>query len=148
MSGQRQRYPGRFLLNVGRNYPMMVENAVLHMFSGSCDFGVSTDIRVETGADVVADYTDLPFNNDSFDAVLADPPYADHYQKQWGGNLPKPKWILKEGVRVLRPGGLIGILHIIVIPAYKELGVKRIGLHPILAGVNNAMRVFNVFKKL
>jgi len=39
-------------------------------------------------------------------------------------------------------------LHIIVIPAYKELGVERIALHPVLCGPNNAIRVFNVFRKV
>jgi len=40
------------------------------------------------------------------------------------------------------------ILHIIVIPAYRELGVRRVALHPILAGPNNAIRVLNVFERL
>jgi hypothetical protein len=79
--------------------------------------------------------------------VLADPPYADHWQNQWHGELPKPKHILREAARLTTPGGLIGILHIIVIPAYKEFDVERIALHPILAGPNNAMRVFNVLRK-
>ena len=147
--GQYQRYPGRFIYNVKKNYPELIGTNTLHMFSGACDFGVSTDFRMEAEPDIVADFTDLPFIVDGykFDNVLADPPYADHWQNQWHGELPKPKHILKVASEVVKPGGLIGILHIIVIPAYKCLGVERIGLHPILSGPNNAMRVFNVFRK-
>jgi hypothetical protein len=90
----------------------------------------------------------------SVDNVIADPPYGDHYQGTWVGldktgknELPKPKLILGEAARLVRSGGLIAILHIIIVPAYKIFGVTRIALHPILAGPNNAIRVLNVFRK-
>ncbi len=50
-------------------------------------------------------------------------------------------------MRLTKPGGLIAILHIIIIPAYKEYGVERIALHPVLTGPNNAIRVLNVFRR-
>jgi len=145
-SGQWQRYPSRFLRNVERVYPELLADDVLHMFSGSSKYGVTTDLREETGADIVAPFNQIPKPDNTFSGVLADPPYADHWQNQWHGELPKPKHILREAARLTKPGGLIGILHIIVIPAYKEFGVERIALHPILAGPNNAMRVFNVMR--
>lgn len=147
-SGQRQQYPSRFIYNIKRTYPEFDGPRTLHMFSGSSEFGITTDFREDTGATIVAEFNKLPLGEGTVDHVIADPPYADHYQNQWGGNLPKPKHILKEAVRVVKPGGLIGILHIIVIPAYKELGVERLALHPVLAGPNNAIRVFNVFRKI
>jgi len=118
------------------------------MFSGSSDFGITTDYRPETGATIVSGYRHIPVDDHSYSSVLADPPYADHWQNQWHGGLPKPKHILHEASRIVEYGGLIGILHIIIIPAYKEFNVKRIALHPILTGPNNAIRVFNVFRKL
>lgn len=147
-NGQRQRYPGRFLAYIRREYPEFVGGGVLHMFSGSCGFGTSTDFRAETGADIVAPFDAIPVDDGTFAAVLADPPYADHYQREWHGELPKPKHILREATRLVQPGGLIGILHIIVVPAYRALRVRRVGLHPVLAGPNNAVRVFNVFRRL
>jgi hypothetical protein len=146
--GQYQRYPGRFLYNVRKTYPELMGDNVLHMFAGSSDTGVTQDFRPETGADIVAPFDGMPQDwNDTFSGVLADPPYADHWQGQWHGDLPKPKHILREAVRLVRPGGLIAILHIIVIPAYREYGVERVALHPVLAGPNNAIRVLNVFRK-
>lgn len=146
-SGQHQRYPGRFLVNLRRSYPAFFDAETLHMFSGSCDWGVSTDIRAETGAKIVAPYDALPCVDRSFSNVLADPPYADHWAGQWHADLPKPGRILKEAARLTRPAGLIGILHIIVIPAYATASVERIAVHPILCGPNQAMRCFNVFRK-
>lgn len=40
------------------------------------------------------------------------------------------------------------ILHIIVVPAYKDCKVKRIAIHPILCGPNNAIRCLSVFEKI
>jgi hypothetical protein len=117
------------------------------MFSGSSGFGVTTDLRPETGADIIAPFDAIPRADGTFRHVIADPPYADHYQNQWGGELPKPKHILREASRLCARGGLIGILHIIIIPSYKCYGVQRVGLHPVFCGPNNAMRVFNVFRK-
>jgi hypothetical protein len=147
-NGQRQRYPSRFLYNLRREYPAFFFDT-LHMFCGQADvgFGTTTDMRPESKPQIVAPYDAIPRPDASFSNVLADPPYADHYQKQWGGELPKPKRILAEAARLCRPGGLIGILHIIIVPAYKSCAVRRIAVHPILSGPNNALRVFNVFQR-
>lgn len=134
------------MFNLRKFYPEFMADDVLHMFSGSTGWGTTTDLRPETGADVVAPFDAIPLPDHSFGAVLADPPYADHYQNEWHGTLPKPKSVLREAVRLVKPGGLVGILHIIIIPAYAEFGVRRMALHPVLAGPNNAVRVFNVFK--
>lgn len=147
-NGQFQRYPSRFMFNIRKKYPCFLDKNSLHLFSGSCEFGIGVDFRIESRADVVAEYNNLPFDCESFSNAIADPPYADHYQNQWHGELPKPKWILREMARVVKSGSLIGILHIIVIPAYKQLRVKRIAIHPVLCGPNNAVRVFNVFERL
>lgn len=146
-TGQYQRYPSRFLYNLKRKYPEMFDKNALHMFSGSCSFGVSTDIRPETKPDICAPYDKIPRPANSFSAVICDPPYASHYANEWHTDLPLPKRILQEAARLVKPNGLIGILHIIIIPAYKVCNVKRIALHPILTGPNNAIRVFNVFRK-
>ncbi len=148
-SGQRQRYPGRFLYFLKKYYPSDGKR-VLHMFSGSmpAEWGDTTDIREETGAMIVAPYDKLPLLNGTYDMVIADPPYANHYANEWHEDLPKPKRILHEAARVTKPGGLILLLHIIIVPAYKTAHVRRVALHPILTGPNNAIRVLNVFQRI
>ena len=154
--GQFQRYPGRFWYNFKKYYP--IPEMVLHMFSGSMDWGDTTDIRPETGAKIVAPYDELPIPDETYDMVIADPPYNKGFSNEWtthAKHLPKPKRILIEAARVTKPGGIIAILHIISIPQYpktfQELGrtgVTCIGRHGILCGSNNAIRLLNVFRKL
>lgn len=145
-----QRYPGRFVYNLKKFYPYDGKR-VLTMFSGSSGIGDTTDIRAETGAKYVCPYDDLSaIPCDTYDMVIADPPYTIGFAQEFVSTLkdvPKPKRILREATRVAKPNGLILILHVIVIPAYKEYRVERIALHPILCGPNNAIRVLNVFRK-
>lgn len=155
--GQYQRYPGRFIYNLIRSRYLEDKNMdILEMFSGGSDlsnFGfkaTTTDIRSETGCDIVAPFDNLPVVDNWYGMVIADPPYNKGFANKWINHqkyLPKPKHVLKEAARVVRPGGLILILHIIIIPAYKEFNVKRIALHPIFAGPNNAIRILNVLQK-
>lgn len=159
-SGQFQRYPSRFWNNFRRQYPEYIEirdgkviplRKILHMFSGSIGWGDTTDLRLESGADIIGAYDSLPILDDTYDMVIADPPYNKGFANQWtthDKDLPKPKRILIEASRIVKSGGLIAILHIIVIPQYREAGVKCIGRHGILCGSNNAIRILNVFRKL
>lgn len=147
--GQSQQFPSRFLLNLKKFYPY--ENKkVLWMFSGSIKDGDTTDIRPETGAKFICPYDNLPIPDNTYDMVIADPPYNKLFAKEWKANFPKPKRILKEASRVTKPGGLILILHIIVIACYHKEGfnVQRIALHPVLCGIHNAVRLLNVFRKI
>ena len=155
--GQFQRYPGRFLYHLTRSNYFKDNPVVFEMFCGQSqlkDMGYNvftTDIRAETGADLVTPYDALPNHlAGKFDLALVDPPYNKGFSSEWTSHdkdLPKPKRILREAVKVVRPGGLILILHVIVIPAYKVYNVERLALHPILTGPNNAIRVLNVLRK-
>ena len=156
-SGQRQRYPSRFEFNLIKHYPQVLSEPCLHMFSGSLDSsskirGWTTDIRPETGADIISPYDELPESLHGMGIVIADPPYNAGFGSRWIGEnadaaLPRPKHIAAQAMKVLKPGGLFLLLHIIILPAYKDLGMERIALHPILTGPNNAIRVLNVMRK-
>ena len=145
--GQFQQFPGRFLYNLKRTYPDLMQPRTLVLFAGAVKFGQTVDSNPEANPLILAEFDAIPKEVGTFASVLADPPYADHWQGQWHGALPKPKHILRVASEFCEPGGLIGILHIIIIPAYKVYGVERIALHPVLTGPNNAIRVFNVFRK-
>ena len=143
-TGQKQRYPGRFEHNLQRVYHFRDKHA-LHMFSGSIEGVDTTDARSETGATYICPYDNLP-DIGPYEMVIADPPYNAGYAKEWQKDLPKPKWIARSAVKVLEDQGLFLLLHIIILPAYKDLGLERIALHPVLCGPNNAIRVLNVMK--
>ena len=81
--------------------------------------------------------------------IIADPPYNKLYAEKWKKDLPKPKHIVREAHRLLKPNGILLLLHIIVVPTYrKQFGFQRIGLHPVLCGLGNAIRIVNVLQKL
>jgi hypothetical protein len=149
-TGQKQRYPGRFIYNLKRFYPVEGKK-VLSMFAGASDIGETTDFRKDTGADIIAPFDKIPRRAGTYDMVIADPPYTAGFGFEWSKDmkdLPKPKHVLKEAARLTKVGGYILILHILVIPAYKEFRVQREALHPVFCGPNNVIRVLNVFRKM
>ena len=87
---------------------------VLHLCSGSVTTGVRIDIRPETKPDIVADCRAVPIEDESFDLILADPPYSQNYAENLygtGDSYPTPFQLCKEASRLLRPGGKFGLLH-------------------------------------
>lgn len=56
------------------------ESPVLHVCSGRSEWGDVT-VDLYEPADVQADWTSLPFPDDSFGAVFADPPWNSGYKK-------------------------------------------------------------------
>lgn len=88
--------------------------AVLHLCSGSVKTGVRVDVRPEMNPDIVADCRNVPLPDESFDFIMADPPYSQEYARNLydtEGHYPRPGQILTEASRLLRPGGLVGLLH-------------------------------------
>lgn len=89
---------------------------VLHLCSGCLPKGegIRVDIRPEARPDIVADVTRLPLRDSSVAAVMADPPYSPDYAKSlYGVKYPRPSHVLREAVRVVRPGGMIVFVHYI-----------------------------------
>jgi SAM-dependent methyltransferase len=126
------------------------------LFSGSFkDEGHTTvDIKPELKPSVVANCEHLPFPDENFDFVLADPPYSEAEAMSLYGlpyyNIVK---VLNEMARVCKPGGtvlffhrLIPAIHPGLSPEFKQL--KMIGVVGIftIAGFSN-MRALTVWKK-
>lgn len=86
----------------------------LWLFSGSFRdaSGTTLDIKTETGADVCCDASTLPFVDETFDFVMADPPYSEQEARKLY-DLPYCNivTVLNEMARVCRPGGHILFLH-------------------------------------
>lgn len=90
---------------------------ILHVCSGSLPKGegVRVDVRATARPDILADGRSLPLADGSMAAALIDPPYTPQYARDlYGVEYPKPAHLLAEAARVVRPGGVVGIVHFLV----------------------------------
>jgi SAM-dependent methyltransferase len=96
---------------------------------------------------IVAEACALPFQDDSFDLVLSDPPYSDKDAKNYGtGHFPLRK-AMQEFRRVLRPNGHLALLHVMT-PAFSIKLWKWVGTIGVVTGTNSRMRVLSIFERL
>jgi SAM-dependent methyltransferase len=132
---------------------------ILHLCSGALPpgEGIRVDMRADAAPDVVADARDLPrdrFPDGSAAAVMLDPPYTPEYAERLYGvtDYPLPAHLLREAVRVVRPGGMIAFVHYLVPmpPPGRDLrkglgsvdGVRLpdAGRHPLPEGARGSLR--------
>lgn len=136
-------YPGGFLWRA----KVLLPGEMCHLCSGTVRGDFTVDIDPKTEPDLIADarHTGLP--NESFDAVLIDPPYSPEHAKNYNyQGYPKPKHLLQEAWRLVRPGGRIGMLHFLFPqPPTKE--ARLLALVGVVTGCNGKIRVFTVYEK-
>lgn len=141
-------YPLRFLQRAYEVLGVSNPDRVLHLCSGSMRRGVTVDIREDMKPTIVADCRNVPLADESFDWIMADPPYSVEYAKNLYGtdaSYPKPGQILKEACRLLRPGGRLGFLHFQVPMSRKPLSL--VAVYGITTGAGYNIRAFSVFEK-
>ena len=136
-------YPSGFLQRAKR---LLGDGEWLHLFSGSVRGDTTFDADPSTDPTIVGQFEDgLPFEDNSFDAVLVDPPYKENVGSTRGFKLPSIKSILKEATRVTKPRGKVGLLHWIV-PATPD-GCVKYGCIGVITGANKRIRAFTIFEK-
>ncbi len=122
---------------------------ILHLCSGSLAAGqgrARVDLRPEAAPDVVADARRLPFADDTFAGVMIDPPYSVEYAKGlYGIEYPRPKHLLSEAARVVRPCGRIGMLHFLVPSPPPRCRIETI--RGVTTGCGFRIRAFTVFER-
>ena len=124
------------------------KDKVLHLCSGSLRTGVRVDIRPSTHPDYVADCRNVPLADESFEFIMADPPYSEQWAEnlyQTGSSYPKPYDIVKESCRLLKPGGLLGLMYFQV--PYFRKPMKLVGVWGITQGIGYNIRAWSLLKK-
>lgn len=111
-----------------------VGKTVLHLFGGRADFGFRLDIDPSTQPDVIGDAWLPPFDRDSFDVVILDPPYFTLQQQEKLALMRIAAWIARERVYWF---------HTIWIPGDRSLALEKAWL--IRVGDQCAVRCLEVF---
>jgi SAM-dependent methyltransferase len=102
------KYRGGFPLHFEPNLMQVLgyPERVLQPFGGMAEIGTRCDINPEVGPDVLCDAHEPPFEDESFDCVLLDPPYSDQEAEElYSTPALRPGEYIREAVRVLKPGG-------------------------------------------
>ena len=132
------RYPAGLMKRCEKYLGIPIyKGKTLHLFSGSSQIGVTVDINPQVNPDYVLDllYDKLPFSDNSFDVVLADPPYNEF----------PPYCFVDEAIRVLKPNGYFVVLHFLV---YKTPHfTTRKAVIAVTTGSNMRIRALCVFQK-
>jgi SAM-dependent methyltransferase len=150
-------YPGAF----PRGFVRMVRRKWwgqkrLWMFSGSFKDkgGVTVDIKPEVNPTHIANCEKLPFKDNTFDFVMADPPYSKEEAKQlYGTRYPTIATVLNEMARVTKIGGHALFLHRLIPVCHPQLSsdfkrLKVVGIVGVftIAGFTN-MRALTIWRK-
>ncbi len=107
----KSRYKGGFPLFFEQNLVQLLgyPDRVLHPFGGRAEIGVRVDLDPLVEPDIVGDAHALPFDDESFDCVILDPPYSDEEALELYATKIRlrPAVYTAEAVRVCRQGGWV-----------------------------------------
>jgi len=138
----KTRHPDELIVRLETLIGPYSNKKILHLFCGISSFKdamdeIRVDINPETNADYIIDLEKdvLPFEDEYFDIVYADPPYYDF----------KPYCFIDEAVRVLKPHGYLVILHPLVYKTPPR--TKRWACISIGTGPNMRLRCLNIFQR-
>lgn len=142
-------YPPSYLDRVYSLFPN--HRQVLHLFSGkvNSEIGVRFDLREDVGADVVGDahYISKYFPEDTFDLVIADPPYSKEDAKEYGTSLPVSWKVLREVYPIVQPDGFVVWLSTKP-PMYRGDMWKLAGLIGLHVGTNKVFRAVTILQSI
>lgn len=142
-------YPATFLKRAIALFPDAKD--ILHAPSGALKDvpGTTMDlIRDDARQPMVKGcVSNMPFESESFDLILSDPPYSKKDSKIYGAPPFPMKKFMAEARRVLRPNGHLGMLHVYY-PSYRRADWKLVALIAVVTGFCRQTRMFSIFEKI
>ena len=142
-------YPHGYLKRIKALFPDKTK--VLHLFGGKVDTdiieGKTLDINPDMNPDYLCDaHTMSESINETFDLILADPPYSIEDCEHYGTSMVKRNTILKECVKLLENKGHLVWLDQ-VLPMYRKAELKTTGYIGMVKSTNHRFRVITIFEK-
>jgi hypothetical protein len=122
---------------------------VLHLFSGGLKRGITVDLRPSTNPTVCCDAAHTPFEDASFDWIMADSPITDLLNTVLYGlpnSLPDEGELRSEVRRLLRPGGCYGFFNPIV-PVDME-GLVREKTYAVVTGPGRIVAGWHLMRRV
>jgi hypothetical protein len=148
-SGYYGSYPPNYLKRVLSMFPDAEK--ILHLFSGSLPKGdyIRFDSNQNLDAEVYGNAHNLSefFSSESFDLILADPPYTLEDANHYGTPMINRNTVIKEVEKILTPNGYLIWLDQ-VLPMFRKDQLHLCGLIGIVRSTNHRFRVSCWFKKV
>ena len=122
------KYPGCYPLHFERKLPEILgTDHYVHFFAGMSKSGYRIDCNSNVNPDLVADVHNTGLPDCYFDGGMADPPYTPEFAKTLY-NTEYPIWSkwTKELVRLVKPGGRIGIMQNYIVPRLVDCDMEEI----------------------
>lgn len=140
------RYPGGWPRHFESKLVKLLgyPQSVLHPFGGKAEVGTRVDVNPDLRPDVVADAHELPFDDNSFEAVICDPPYSnDESREIYGtGPLRTAAW-MREAVRV--SSRYVVTYHVRMLP--RPRGTRLVRVVVVLLRPGHSARICQIHVK-
>lgn len=148
-SGLYGGYPAGYLRRMKALFPE--RQRVLHLFSGLVDTsvfpGVRVDINPANEPDIVDDAQTLErVPIETFDLVLADPPYSVEDAERYRTSMIKRNVVMKKLGSRLQPGAYVVWLDQ-VLPMYRKVDFDIEAVIGMVKSTNHRFRVITVFRR-
>lgn len=146
-------YPPSYLKRMRLLFPDTNEHTV-HLFSGMVERGlwnseITVDIKPDLKPDVCCDAETLSkyINPEIATLILADPPYGDNHLK-YGTPKVNKRQVIKECIKVLKPGGYLVWLDSMIPMWAKADGWKWIGVIAVVQSTQHQIRAATILQKV
>jgi len=149
--GYYGEYPPTYLKRVMSMFEDIPDGEILHLFSGAVDArGLKYDINPDLESNQVqGDAHNLSefFPPETFQLILADPPYTEEDALHYGHPMINRNKVVKECAKVLAPGGYLAWLDQ-VLPMYRKDTFELQLTVGIIRSTNHRFRMLCIFKKV